>query len=150
LETKVIWSALLADKRVALEPTSKQELDELREMAALNLNDAQVPGLSAQGQYEHAYNSARLIATTVIRACGYRVTSKGGHHYYTFRALEAADLTFAKAAANFDAARSKRNDFSYDTPITISDTDADDLIQAVKQFQQDAESWIHTKNPRLA
>ena len=141
---------MLADRRVASEPTSKQELDELREMVVLNLKDAQVHGVSAQGRYEFGYNAARLLATIVIRSCGYRVASRTGHHYFTFQALEAADAAFAKAAANFDAARSKRNDFSYDTPIVISDTDADDLVKAVKQFQHDAEKWIAAKDPSLA
>jgi hypothetical protein len=135
---------------VASEPTSKQELDEQREMLATNLQDAQVARLSAQGRYEFACNSARILATIVIRASGYRVISKGGHHFYTFQALAAADPSFAKAAANFDAARSKRNDFSYDTPVPISDTDADDLMEAVKQFQQDAEQWIRARDPKLA
>src|SRR3954471_19318310 len=103
------WPKLLAANRVAREPTSKQELDELREMAALNLKDANVDGLSARGRYEFAYNAARILATLVVRAAEYRVISKGGHHYYTFVALETTDATFAKAAAYFDAARSKRN-----------------------------------------
>src|SRR2546423_996396 len=111
------WAKLLAANRVALEPTSKQELDELREMATLNLQDADVKGLSARGCYEFAYNAARLLSTVVVRAEGYRIIAKGGHHYYTFAALEVADNVFAKAAAYFDAARNKRNDFSYDSPI---------------------------------
>ena len=143
------WSKLLADKRVALEPTSKQELDELREMVAINLRDAQVTGLSAQGRYEFAYNAARLLATVVIRASGYRVTARNGHHYYTFQGLEAADSSFARDAANFDAARSKRNDFSYDAPVAVSETDANDLAESVKQFQKDVENWIRSRHPML-
>src|SRR5882672_1053369 len=119
------WAKLLAANRVAREPTSKQELDELREMAELNLQDAGVEGLPGRGRYEFAYNAARLLATLVVRVAGYRIISKGGHHFYTFAALEVADGTFAKTAAYFDAARSKRNDFSYDSPIPISDTDAE-------------------------
>ena len=140
----------MVDKRVALESTSKQELDELREMTATNLKDAQVAGLSSQGRYEFAYNAARLLATIVVRASGYRVISKGGHHYYTFQALEAADPAFAKVVADFDSARTKRNDFSYDTPILISNTDADDLVLAVQQFQISAENWIRAKDAALA
>jgi hypothetical protein len=117
-----------------MEPATKQELEELREMLASNLKDASVTGLSAQGRHEFAYNVARLMATIVVRASGYRVISKSGHHYHTFQALLAADHKFAKSAANFDTARSKRNDFSYDTPVSISETDADDLLQAVLRF----------------
>jgi hypothetical protein len=140
----------VADQRVASAPTSKQELDELRAMVATNLKDAHVADLSAQGRYEFAYNAARLQATIVIRASGYRVISKGGHHFYTFQALAAAGTLFAKAAAVFDSARSKRNDFSYDTPVPVSDTDADDLVGEVEHFLLDAENWIRANYPRLA
>jgi hypothetical protein len=140
----------LAERRIVLEPTSKAELDELRAMVVTNLHDAHVAGLSAQGRYEFAYNAARLVATLVIRASGYRVSARGGHHFYTFMALETADPAFARAAALFDAARNKRNDFSYDTPIPISDTDARDLLVAVEQFQREVERWIRSKTPGLA
>jgi hypothetical protein len=143
------WAKLLTANRVAREPTSKQELDELDEMAALNLQDADVKGLSGRGRYEFAYNAARLLATLVVRAAGYRIISKGGHHYYTFLALEVSDSAFAKAAAYFDAARSKRNDFSYDSPVPISDTDAEELVRTVKQFAQQAQAWIRGKHPSL-
>lgn len=101
------WNKLAADQRVAAEPTSKQELDEFREMVATNLKDAHVANLSAQGRYEFAYNAARLLATLVIRAAGYRVISKGGHHFYTFQALAVAAPSFAKYAGAFDSARHK-------------------------------------------
>ena len=146
---KMTWTELVRDKRVAAEPTSKGELEELCEMVAINLKDAKVPGVSAQGRYEFAYNAARLSATIVVRACGYRVISKGGHHYYTFQALEASDPGFAKVAVYFDTARSKRNDFSYDTPVAISDTEAADLVRSVIQFRNDVEAWIKRRNPAL-
>ena len=53
------------------------------------------------------------------------------------------------AAAYFDAARRKRNDFSYDTPISVSETDADELVETVQQFQLEAEKWIR-EAPTLA
>lgn len=134
---------------MAPEPTSKKELDELRTMAAVNLNDAHVAGISAQGRYEFAYNAARLVATLVVRASGYRVVAKSGHHYFTFQALKASDPSFAKVAAYFDDVRDTRNDFSYKAPVLISDTDADELVKEVEQFRQDAESWIRAKDPLL-
>lgn len=140
---------MLGEKRVAREPASKKELDELRQMVAVNLKDAHVGGISAQGRYEFAYNAARLLATIVVRASGYRVISKSGHHYFTFQGFQASDRSFVKMAIYFDTARDKRNDFSYDAPILISDTDADDLVKAVEQFQQDAEAWIKAKHPAL-
>jgi hypothetical protein len=55
-----------------------------------------------------------------------------------------------KAAIYFDGARDKRNDFSYDSPVPISDTDADDLLKTVEEFQRDAENWIQKRYPKLA
>lgn len=119
-------------------------------MAATNLKDAGVKGLSAQGRYEFAYNAARIITTIVIRACGYRVSAKAGHHYYTFQALQAVDPNFVTVAAYFDRARDKRNDFSYDAAAHVSDTDAEELLKTVKQFSKDAEEWIFKHYPSLA
>jgi len=85
-----------------------------------------------------------------------RIFLVGGEHELaeaagrqTFKSLEAADPTFAKAAANFDAARDKRNDFSYDSPVEISDTDADDLVESVKRFHGEIEKWIAVRNSSL-
>ena len=78
------------------------------------------------------------------------MTARTGHHYFTFQALEAADSVFAKAVANFDVARNKRNDFSYDEPTEISETDAEDLGAEVKAFERQAEEWIAKKHPALA
>ena len=140
----------MAEQRVTLEPTSKQELDDIRRMIATNLSDANVVGLSTQGRYEFAYNAARLVATIVIRASGYRVPSKAGHHFYTFQSLDAANSAFTMTAAHFDAARRKRNDFSYDTPASVSETDAYELVSAVETFQLAVEKWIAVVNPTLS
>jgi hypothetical protein len=144
------WTKLLAEKRVAREATSKKELDELRAMVAVNLKDAHVSGISAQGRFEFGYNAARLMATVVVRASGYRIIAKTGHHYFTFQALQASDPAFVKTAIYFDKARDMRNDFSYEAVVLISDTDADELVEAVEQFRQGSEAWIKAKNPALS
>ena len=143
------WTKLLGDKRVAAEPAARQELDDLRQMVAAELRDAHVAGVSAKGKYEFAYNAARLMATVAVRASGYRVSAKVGHHYFTFQALQAVDPSFAAVAIYFDDARDKRNDFSYDGPARISDTDAADLLAAVERFRGDAEAWVAANHPAL-
>lgn len=118
-------------------------------MIAVNLKDAHVIGISAQGRYEFAYNAARLMATMAIRANGYRVVAKNGHHFFTFQALQASAPNFVKMAIYLDSARDKRNEFSYDAPAQISNTDADELVEAVTKFQRDIEAWIRSKNSKL-
>jgi uncharacterized protein (UPF0332 family) len=77
------------------------------------------------------------------------VIAKNGHHYFTFRGLEAADKAFVKTAAYFDSARTKRNDFSYDAPIDVAESEALELIDTVEKFLQRVEAWIRARDPSL-
>lgn len=140
---------LLSDSRIKAEATSKTEIEELRRMTDSNLSDAQIAGLSAQGKFEFAYNAGRHIATMVIRASGYRVSSKMGHHYYTFAALLAMDAQFDAIAGYFNQCREKRNDFSYDSPVIVTDTEADDILATAAKFRLDFEKWLQNKHPEL-
>jgi hypothetical protein len=145
------WNKLLAEKRVVTEPTTKQELDDLRAVVDRNLHDAALPELSADGKFSIAYDAARGLATIAIRANGYRVKAQGGAHYNTFLALEAAlGSSIAKLAAYFDSCRRKRNDLSYDTANVVTDTEVDELLKEVKQFVQTIGTWISQHHPNLA
>lgn len=146
---RMIWKKLLADKNVTREPPSKAELDNLRSIVARSLNDVGAPGLSADARFVMAYDAARTLSLMIVRAAGYRPRSVGGH-YNTFLALEAADAGFAKLSAYFDGCRMKRNDCEYDFAGGVTDTDAEGLLNTVKQFSVDAEGWISKHHPSLA
>jgi hypothetical protein len=83
-------SELEKQKRVAKEPTTRSEIDELGALAERNLRDAGLAGLSSGGRFSFAHNAARTLVTIAIRASGYRVKQVGGAHYNTFIALPAA------------------------------------------------------------
>ena len=143
------WAKLLADNRVTALAPNKAELDNLRSIVARSLKDATSAGLSADARFMMAYDAARTLSLLVVRASGYRPRAVGAH-YNTFVALEAADPTFAKLSAYFDGCRIKRNSCEYDLAGGISDTDANGLLKAVRQFAVDAEAWICARHPHLA
>jgi hypothetical protein len=95
-----------------------------------------------------AYDAARTMSLIVVRAEGYRPRSVGGH-YNTFLALEAADPAFAALSAYFDGCRMKRNDCEYDFAGGVTETDADGLLKAARQFAIDAEAWVRSRHPHL-
>lgn len=128
------WAKLLAEKRVAAEPATKQEIDDLRAVVARSLRDSKAINLSADGKFGFAYNAVRSLATMAIRAAGYRVKSHGGGHFNTFIALEAVSPAFAASAAYFDICRQKRNELSYDEADVVSETEADELEANAGQF----------------
>jgi hypothetical protein len=143
------WTKLLADKRVTALPPSKAELDNLRSIVARSLKDVESAGLSADARFVMAYDAARTLSLLVVRATGYRPRTVGAH-YNTFLALETADPAFATLSAYFDGCRMKRNSCEYDFAGGVTDTDAEGLLEEVRQFAVDAEAWIKTRYPQLA
>jgi hypothetical protein len=143
------WKKLLADNRVTQTPANKSELDNLRSIVTRSLNDVAAPGLSVDAQFIMAYDAGRTLSLIVVRAAGYRPRSVGGH-YNTFLALEAADPAFASLAAYLDGCRVKRNNCQYDFAGGVSDTDANGLLNTVRQFAVDVEGWIQAHHPHFA
>ena len=74
------WKQLLAQRKLQLHTTSKQELDGLRALIERDLTDAALAGLSADRRFATAYNAALQTAKMVIACAGYRVASTPGHH----------------------------------------------------------------------
>lgn len=142
------WAKLLADKAVAPLPPTKQELDNLRTIVARSLRDVLAPGLSVDARFVLAYDAARTLSLMIVRAAGYRPRSAGAH-YHTFAALECADPAFGALSAYFDGCRIKRNVSEYEFSGGITDTEADGLLQTVRQFSIDAEEWIRVHFPSL-
>lgn len=143
------WKKLLADRRVVAEPSGREDIANLRELARRNLKDAAVEALSEDGRFDCAYGAARAIATIVVRAEGYRVRQPGAH-YNTFLALEAADPSnFADFATFFDACRIIRNEVSYDTAGVVSESQIAELIERVILFQGLVEKWLARQHPDL-
>ncbi|MGD9721324.1 MAG: SAV_6107 family HEPN domain-containing protein [Pirellulales bacterium] len=144
------WASLLSANRVAKEAPSKTELDNLRSIVSRSLSDVAAKGLSDDGRFVQAYDAARTLSLIVVRAEGYRPKSKGGYHYNTFRALEAADPAFAAMSAYFEGCRTKRNASEYDVAGGVSKTEADGLLKEVTKFTVDVAAWMKTHHPSLA
>lgn len=143
------WKQLLAENRVAAEPTSRTGIKDLRAVVHRNLADAQIRGLSDDGRFSHAYDAARILANIITRASGYRVKSDGGGHYNTFLALKAADPAFAQKAVYFDACRRKRNNFLYEQANVVSHTEAEELLWHATGFSLEVDAWLKKHHPNL-
>lgn len=128
---------------------TKAELDNLRSIVKRSLGDVTAAGLSADARFVMAYDAARTLSLIIVRSEGYRPRSVGGH-YNTFLALDAADPTFTALSTYFDGCRMKRHDCEYDFAGGISETVADGLLKAVRQFAIDAEAWVKSRDPSLA
>jgi uncharacterized protein (UPF0332 family) len=144
------WKQLLAQRKVQLHTTSKQELNGLRALER-DLTDAALAGLSADRRFATAYNAALQIAKMVIACAGYRVASTPGHHRLHF---EAARIPLGSSADRFldyfETSRRKRNVIDYDYAFVATDTEAEEILSEAKSFNAFAEQWISLENPSLA
>jgi hypothetical protein len=142
------WNKLLTEKRVKVESTSKQELDDLRSIVTRSLRDVAAPGLSADTRFILAYDAARTLCLIAVRAEGYRPRSVGGH-YNTFLALEAVDPSFKNVSEYFDSCRMQRNHCEYDYADGMSDTDAEGLLDEVRNFASRIDEWMRLRHPEF-
>ena len=80
------WQSLLLSQKIKPHRTSRQELDDLRDVVRRDLQDAAVEGPSADRQFAIAYNAVLQLGKMVIACAGYRVVGPG-HHLTTLRLL---------------------------------------------------------------
>lgn len=130
--------------------TSRQELEGIRTIVDRDLNDARVPGLSADRKFATAYNAVLQLAKMAIACAGYRVVGQG-HHLTTFEALELAmGRTVAPLASYFDTCRRKRNMLDYDMANVATETEVNELLEKAEQFRQLVERWVARHYSQLA
>ncbi len=140
----------MATKGVQKHRTSKNELDNMRELIARDLADAAVSGLSADRRFATAYNAALQAANMAMACAGYRVTSKTGHHRVS---LECARLALGAAAAKyadyFEMCRRKRNKIDYTHSRVATETEAKEILKQASEFYELVETWIAGRDPAL-
>ena len=131
--------------------TSTQELDDLRTVVDRDLSDAAVTALSSDRRFATAYNAVLQLSKMAIACAGYRIAGRPGHHETTFRAAELAlGHAVSSLVAYFDTCRIKRNQVDYDLAGTVSQTEADELLQKAQQFRDLVEKWISSNHPRYS
>jgi uncharacterized protein (UPF0332 family) len=145
------WSQLLAERKVVLHASSKQEVDALRALVERDLSDAAIPALSADRRFATAYNAALQTAKIAVACAGYRVMSRPGHHRFQF---EAASIALGPGAHRildyFDICRRKRNVIDYDAAFVATETEAEEILKEAKAFRAFVEHWIVSTHPSLA
>ncbi|PYX75381.1 MAG: hypothetical protein DMG78_04490 [Acidobacteria bacterium] len=128
--------------------TSAQEIADLWRIADRDLAASQVKGLPADWRLAIAYNSALQSATAALAAAGYRA-SRDNHHYRVIQALEFTVAPDRKLIHTLDGFRKKRNLSNYDVAGSISDREAEEMLQLAKSLRADVEKWIRRTYPEL-
>lgn len=143
------WKNLLANRTVQNHNTSKQEMENLRELVSRDLRDAGIEGLSADRRFATAYNAVLQLSKMAIACAGYRVAAGVGHHQKTFEAVKTALGTYSaeNLADYFETCRRKRNNIDYDAAEVVTETEADEILNKSREFQTLIEDWISNYHP---
>jgi len=144
------WQQLESEGKVRSHVTSAQEVANLRDVVGRDLEDAQIPELSADRRFATAYNAALQTAKMVTALSGYR-TSGLGAHQTAFQAVKVAMGTEVHPLMNyFDACRRKRNSVDYDLAGVATETETKTLLEKAEEFRVLAEAWISENHPQFA
>jgi len=141
---------LLRKGRIRKHRTNVQEIASLFEVVERDLADASIPGLSPDRRFATAYNAVLQAAKAIMYCEGYR-TRGSGHHSATFEFLSIAlGPSFEALTSYFDRCRAKRNIADYVGAGSISETEAEDLLEEAITLTQTARAWIEANYPNLA
>jgi uncharacterized protein (UPF0332 family) len=142
------WASLLANKKAHKHTTSKNELNDMRELIARDLKDASVMQTSADRRFATAYNAALQASSMAIACAGYRLSSMTGHHKITFESVKLALGKSADAYADyFETCRRKRNMIDYHRSHVTTETEAEEAVRKTKEFVELVENWIASNHP---
>ncbi len=128
--------------------TSQKEISSLLRIVERDLNDAQ-GNISADWRFGIAYNAALKLCRILLSAEGYR-PSHELQHYRTLAALPEILGEAKKADAEYlDDCRKKRNIVEYDEVGWASESDADELVEFVKDCRDEVITWLKKNHPEL-
>ena len=130
--------------------TSAQEVSSLIDLVERDLSDAAREEISKDWRFNIAYNAGLQLATIVLYAAGYRAGRGEGKHYRVIQALSLVmGPEFSTMRDYLDNCRRKRNISEYDAVGTISEKEAEDLLQTVRELKADVESWLRKNHPEI-
>lgn len=131
----------------AHQPT-RHEISDLFEIARRDILDSSAEELSPDWRFGIAYNAALKLCTILLRAEGFQA-EKNLNHYRTIQALGIILPNRKLDVSYLDACRIKRNTAEYDRVGTVSNEEAGELIEFVKEFEPEVVGWLKRVHPDL-
>ncbi len=121
--------------------TTKEEIRNLIDIVERDLKEAKQP-ITADWQFGIAYNAALKLCTILVYAEGYKPEKTSQHYRY----ISALPLIIGKDKKNdaeyLNTCRAKRNIIEYDSIGSVTENDADELIEFTKKLKKEVISWL--------
>ena len=132
------------------EPTSPQEISDILSVVDRDLEECRKDDISLDWRFNIAYNAGLQLCKLVLRASGYRTSSRSPAHHLTISCLPLIMGPSQQERADFlDSCRSVRNRIEYDVAGTVREEDVLDLIEEAENLRHDVIGWLRRKHPEL-
>lgn len=125
-----------------------EELSQQLRAAKADLVDASAD-ISPAWRFAIAYNAALRLCSAVLAAAGYRAAREQKH----YRTIAAMSLILGNGVSDLtrflDTCRTKRHEVTYESASPISESEADELVEAVRELERTTVSWLRRVHPGL-
>jgi len=134
-----------------LHSTSRDEIRGLFELADRDITDSAEGKISNDRKFNIAYAAIRHLCMIPLYCSGYRPGRGESQHFRTIKSLP---LTMGEDYKDrmhyFDGCRAKRNISDYDTAYTISEDEANEILEEARKFREEVRSWLKKNYPRYS
>jgi hypothetical protein len=138
----------LADRWIVAHEPTVEEIADLFAVVDRDLEDAGLPGLSADWQLGIGYNAALQLATLALAAEGFRPRRERAHERAILSLRHTAGIE-ARTVDLLDAVRRKRNQINYEHAGATSAADAAAFHKVVTVLRGEVVRWLAQKHPAL-
>ena len=128
--------------------TNRQEIADMLAAIKRDLSDCAVEGLSSDWRMSIAYSAALKIATAALASVGYRAIREQ-HHYRVIQSLAFTINSDPVIIDELDQLRKKRNISTYEYAGTVTDYEADRMIEIAEALYDSFIKWLHEIHPEL-
>jgi hypothetical protein len=126
------------------------EIQQLLQVVDRELSDARAKGISADGEFEHAYTAALQLCMVPLRASGYKVPKGASLHK---RAIDSLRYTlgepYAETADYIERCSRQRGQAMYERTDVVSRQNADELLSNAEQLRTDVVLWLKANHSAL-
>ena len=130
--------------------SSIEEVMSLLDIAAREIGDGSVEGLSLEGRFTHAYNAVRILCEVALHAEGYSVPKGGREHERTIDSLKfTLGGEWSEQVDYFDQCRRRRHQSLYERSGITREEDANDLLDAAVKLNVAIREWLKHRHADL-
>jgi len=132
------------------EPASAKEIRSILDVVERDIAQCSDVDLGLDWRFNIAYNAGLQLCKIVLRASGFRTSTRSPAHFVTINCLPEFLGESQKERTDYlDQCRSMRNRAEYDAVGVVSEVEVSELFDEVSSLKQEVLAWLSSSHPEL-